>query len=746
VTPSDSGSIEQRSRQLYEEGARGLDARWDDDIGMIRQERGGRVLHPARESLAYAGVLLERGGADNVTRADRIIRTIASMQERRPRDAHYGNVRWYIEDETITDLNGVEFVLDALNDLIRAHASQLSGETRDVILDVIRLGLDEIDALDVHPSYTNIALSDVANSVLGGEIAGEQEYVDRGARRLDEWFEFTNRSGAPHEYNSPTYLAVDIMRMARLASATRDPRIALKARIAEERLWLQAATHYHPALAQLAGPHSRSYRDGWTGAGGYLKLILWKLLGDGNLRRATPYYPKGREEGLLGIAGTEFHCPAYVLDLLREKHFPYETRETTDAAAGADITTYMHGHYALGTASSSYGVGEPLEFSQQPNSLLLYFRREGEPGYGALCTRFVINDKDVAANETDPGGADVWDEGRFAGAQHRNRAIAAYGLMPRIRPVSSYKLSVRVPGAAASDVWIGDRRVERYPAAVEPGEPVVIAAGDAYIAVIPLEPSDMGAGAPIEMKVSEHELVLDIYNYRGPPKTFWEHASQGGAFFKGNVRNAIALEVGSRTDFADVDAFRRHIAGARIADSVDEDYAREIVYSSDGGSVSLRYSLWDMRVIERNCDGVPYAPPMGRAGAVDGSGPQWLHSRDALIELGGARLMAGRAPKWLFTDGDRSRYVFVNPSDEVVPLWLETPRTIIECDAFGFGRVELDEREGIVRVESDEEIASIRLRAPDELRLLVNATDVTSMIAPPDADGVRTFGTPDVAD
>ena len=214
-----------------------------------------------------------------------------------------------------------------------------------------------------------------------------------------------------------------------------------------------------------------------------------------------------------------------------------------------------------------------------------------------------------------------------------------------------------------------------------PGEPIVIAEGAAYIALIPLEPSDMAHGAPIVLNRTEHGLVLDIYNYRGPTKTFWEHRSQSGPFYKGNVRNAVIVEVASRADFADVEAFRRHISGARISDSVDDAYVREIAYASDGGSIAMRYSLWDMELLERRFDGVPYVPPMGRAGAIDGSGMQWLQSRDSMIELADAKLLAGRAPKWLAADGDAGRYVFVNPSDEEVPLWLETPRTIIECDA-----------------------------------------------------------------
>jgi hypothetical protein len=724
-----------RAEQLHAEGARLLAERWDEAVGMVRHEAQG--YHDPRATLAYALVLLRDAAPDDLARAERAITNVLSLQERRDDDAHLGNFRWLYEDEVVTDLNAVEFFLDALVEIVADHGARLAPGTAAAVRDAIALGLEEIDRLDVHPSYTNVALSDICNSVLGGEAVCDDACVERGRRRLDEWLEFTARSGAPHEFNSPTYCALDILGLAALAARTRDEAIALRARVAEERLWLHVATHYHPSLAQLAGPHSRSYRDGWTGAPGYLKLLLWRLLGDDALRRVTPYFPRGREEAHTAIAAAELHCPAYVQGWLREKRFPFECTETADREGGLDITTCMAEGWALGTASRSYTVGAPPEPWPMFNSTLLHFRRDRDPGYGALYARYVIDD--AGAGDADRA-ADFPDGGRHVAAQSRNRAIVAYGLVPRLRPLRSAKLSVRIFGVdEASDVWCGGERVTRFPAAVEPGEAVVVAEGDACIALVPLEPSDMGSGAPVELRIDDGQLVLDIYNYLGPAKSFWEHRSQAGPFYRGNVRNAFALEVASRSEFADVDAFRRHIGEARIADSVEEDYAREIVYASDGGSVSLRYSLWDMSVLERRYDGVPFASAMGRAGAADGSGMLWLQSRDSLIELGGAKLLAGRTPKWLAADPEARRYAFANPSDEVAPVWLETPRSVVECDAFGFGRIELDERAGTLAVEADGDIGPLRLRAAPGTRVTINGVDVTDAMPPPDDTGVRAF-------
>jgi hypothetical protein len=716
---------DERAAQLLAEAERAYDDLWDDAVAMVRY--GDAPAHDPRGTFAYAIVLLRRGDAAARNRAARAIRAVLALQERAPDDVHHGNFRWTLEESCVRDLNGVEFMLDSLNEIVRVHEDALAPGLAEEIREAIAIGLDEIDRLDVHPGYTNIALSDISNSVLGGVVTGDTAYVERGARRLENWLAFTNRSGAPHEYNSPTYCAVDLQRLAALAEHAPDAALALKARLAEERLWQHVAAHYHPALAQLAGPHARAYYDGTSGAGGYLKLLLWRLLGDPALRPAGAYDTPTREEMHVSVALDTLHPPAAALGWLREKRYPFQVRETVDAARGADITTYMTADYALGTASCGYAVGDPPEPSRQENAVLLQFRRDADPGFGTLFARYLSDDGDRQASP----GPDLWDEGAPVAAQSRNRAIVAYGLTPRLRATASYRLSVRMLGVGPqTEIWCGDRRIDAFPAPVEPGEAVVIAEGGVFVALVPLEPDDMGRGAPIELDVRGHTLALDIYNYRGPAKPFWEYQSLAGAFFKRNVRNAFALEVAGRADFADAAAFRRHVAAARIADSTDADGVREIAYASDGGSVTLRYSLRDMRPLARVLDGAPHVPPMARGGALDGGGPQWLQSRDALIELGGAKLMAGTTPKWLCADADSRRYVVVNPSDEEAPLWLETPDVTVECDAFGFGRVTVDEATGAVEVEAGGEIAPVRIRGAATLRLAINGADVTHALVP----------------
>jgi hypothetical protein len=605
ATADDSATAyEARAQRLFAEGAAILDALWDDDAAMVRNA-GRPDQHTPRGTLEYCHVLLRRG---DVATAERAVRAVVALQETHPTDAHRGNFRWLREDPGVNDLNAVEFVLDDLIALTREHAAVFSPDLVRDARAAIALGLAEIERLDVHLSYTNIALSDIANSVLGGELLGEARFVERGARRLDEWLAFTAASGAPHEFNSPTYLAVDILRMAALVAGTTDPALAGRARAAEELLWRHAAAHYHPGLAQIAGPHSRSYFDGWSGAGGYLKLLLWRLLGDERLRPQTPYAPRDREEFQIACARAELHCPPEVLASLRTKAYPYLSQETSDARGRIDLTTYMTDAYALGSASASYHVGEPPEPSMGFDSLHAYIARDDPPGYTALYVRYIIDD--TAPSSRAP---DHWDQGRHVAAQHRNRAIIAYGLVPRVRPIESCKLSVRLLGFRSGDeAWCSGRRIDQFPAAIAPGDRLTLAVGDAYVALIPLEPTDMAHDAPILLRREGDLLTLDIYNYRGPPKSPWEYRSQAGAFYKGNVRNAFVIEMAARSEFGDFAAFRDHVAQAEVSDSSGPDHQRTISYASPGGAISMTYSLWDMSFIARAHDGAAYEPPAYR--------------------------------------------------------------------------------------------------------------------------------------
>lgn len=717
-----SEPLDARSREVYDDGYRRIAEGFNPERNMVLVTGPPGDFYYARDSLAYALCLLRAGGGQDVAVAERIIETILSMQELRPGNAHFGNFRWFYEDKGVTDLNAVEFMLERLIDIMLCCAERLRPALRSRVSDAVRLGLGEIERLDVHESYTNIVLLDIRNTVLGSQLLKDAHYHERGRGKLDKWIAYSARSATPHEFNSPTYCAVDIHALATLAEHTRDREIALKARLMEGQLWLHVALHFHRPTCQFSGPHCRAYRHDTVGDRGFLKLLLYKMLGFPELRRASPYYPISLEENEVSLALSRYHLPDWLCALFEDKPVQWEVRETADASTGMDLTSYLTPDYCLGTASTNYAVGEPPEAWPQSNLAILYYRRDRQPGYGLLYTRYTINEYDSRhmADEEGRIRQQLWDLGQFRGVQSGRRAIWVYGLppMPITASVHTLKLDVMLLAPdEGTEVWVGSRRFQGREQRVAPGEPVVIADGRVYVALIPLGPTNMGQEAPIVLERRPGELVLSIHNYMGPAKNFWEYRTLSGPFYRGNVRSGLVVEVASKGDFRSAAEFRAHVGRACVSDVVSGGGVRDVSYASDGGSLGLRYSLHDLRVLERRIDGRPYVPPMLEAPCVrQGRGP---------IAVGDATLSAGSVPAWLLADSGRRLWVAANPSNELAPLRFETPDGALETDAFGFGRIVWRAAEGRVEVDTASLASPLRLSGPRALKLLLNGRDVT---------------------
>ena len=574
------------ARSLFEHARRDLTERFDASVGLVRTEVRPD-LHTPRDSLWHALGLLYEGDAAT---AERIIAAVLAMQERREDDPHHGNFRWWHEDPVVIDLNAVEFMLEGLTHILLRFADRLSEGTRRAVFDAMRLGFDEIDRLDVHWTYTNIYLLDVHNSVLGGNIIGDAAVVERGVRRLRAWADRTRADGVPNEFNSATYSAVQINALAAIAQFAGDTSVRDLAREMERLLWRDVAAHFHARTRQLAGPHSRAYRRDVVGAPDFLKVLLYRVLGDHSLLDETPYYHGSGREGDTLVALTEYHCPSDAIETMRTE----ATRELRQTAPRhTSLVTYMTPEFALGTMSRPYGVGEPPEPWPAHNACILYYAKPEPPGYGALYTRYLVNDRRVggATYESSGESVDLWEEGAFRAAQSGADAIVAYGLLSRgQKPVHSLRLDVRMLGPGTqTEIVVAGRRFEGERLEIDAGEPIAIADGDVYIGIIPLEPTRLGHEPPVAVWRDRQETVVSVFNYRGPAKQFWEYRTLTGPFFKGNVRNGIAVHVASRSVHEDIGAFVQALRAIPLSDE-QHGTARSLRF----GAAELEYDLRDL--------------------------------------------------------------------------------------------------------------------------------------------------------
>ena len=563
--------MDANSQRLYDIGRADLEARFDPALDLVRDpflsER-----HQPHASLWYANYLLESA---TWRAAERIIERVLSMQELREGDPHYGNFRWHWEDEAVVDLNACQFVLEAL---LRMPLDKLTADLRTRVHQAMRIALAEAERLDVHWTYTNIHLLDIHNRILAGQLLGDDAAVAAGAGRLHSWAGHTREVGVPHEFNSPTYAAVDLDCLADLANRAHDPATRELALEMEHLVWRHVAAHWHVPTQQLAGPHSRAYRRDVVGASGFLKVVLFKLFGDERLLAPTPYYSGPDAESHYIVAGIDYHCPPDAEAMFREPA-TRDVRETLALAPLTHGTLRMTPEFALGTMTRPYGVGEPPEPWPMDNACIAYWRRDVAPGYGVLYTRYRINAGPVGQPSRDnvPSWFDIWEDGVFRTAQVGGRTIVAYGMAVRgQRPLSSMRLDIRVLGPDVPEF--------------QPGEPITFADGDAYVGVVPLMPGNLGHSEPLTVWRDGHETVISIVNYEGPPKVFWEYRSLAGPFWKGNVRNGFALWIASRSEHESLDAFHTALAATQLSDETSGP-VRRITF----GDVSLEYDLRNMR-------------------------------------------------------------------------------------------------------------------------------------------------------
>ncbi len=704
-------------QRLFAEGMAAWRKRFDEQSGLIEQRTDTGVFHPIRESFGYAYALLQAEGASALPQVERIIRRALQAQERNPANIHYGGFKWMDEDRGVTDLNAVQFVLEQVLPLLIDYGEWLNPDVRAALLDAVRLGIAEVVRLNVAVWYTNITLLDILNTVLAGQVLGDEGLLVRGRRRIDEWIAFTNRSGAVPEYNSPTYAAVDLAALAELAHRAVDPVVRVKAQVMEERLWLHTTLYYHHPTAQLAGPHSRAYHNDVTGGVCMIKRVLFRLLGDERLLRRSTYAPHRQDEGSVFAGRCPYHLPRYLERVLREKPDQFSVAETAVADMGIDLMAFMTPAYALGTAS----VGH----HPQNDRLILYYRVPAPRHAGVLFSRYIVNEKTFGSyyHATDRSMANnLNDEGMFWGVQHRNKSIALYALEPQHEPVHSLKTEVYVLNAASLDeVWVNDTQITLHstPHRVYPHDAVLIADGDVYIAIRPLEPTNLGDDAPVLLSERNGELVLSIYNYyRGEAKRFWEYASLSGPFYRQNIRAGFIIEVGDRAEYGDFTRFRQHVLRGAIEDRLDG-AVRVVRYASGADLLELSVDLHANRLIERRINGVPYYAPMLHS-------PIAAQSTAGDIMAGSAHLTCGAVPAWVVADDEGGCWAAANPSDDETHWRFVTPEATLESAAFGFGRVAVyrDERP-LVDLLAIRRGAPLRLTCKTAPRILWNGEDVS---------------------
>jgi hypothetical protein len=385
--------------------------------------------------------------------------------------------------------------------------------------------------------------------------------------------------------------------------------------------------------------------------------------------------------------------PSWAADVLAQRPVVFEITETAFAGHDLAITTYHSPSFALGVSTK--------EFSDQSDVLMVHYTRPGAERPGVVYTRYLTDDKWLGDfyHATDrTKSRNLIDEGLFYGVQQGPRAIGLYTPRNLGNIFGAKATLIWTRRDLTDEIWIGDRRVETLPAEIGPGETVVVGSGDALVAVRPLTRTDLGRDAPIRLTEIQGDLVLELYNYLGPQKSFWE-LNWPGAFYKGRPQCGFYVEVAERSAYPDGRAFGQAVASGVLKDVTAPPFTYRgegerpwtVEYTRDEQTLGIEIDLMAWTLKRRWTH-------EGDLGWLMLQSPVARETRTGRIAIGGATLTCGPEASWLFASPATGRWVAGYHGLQPAPLTLTVPDGSVEITAMGTGTLVWDN--GQVTVEA----------------------------------------------
>ncbi len=653
---------------------------FDPAVNLPAREVNGKIFHATIPGMNLATQLIENSTPLDLERAGKVLDAVFESQERRPGAPHYGNFTWEREDEMVEDINAVHFtVMPLIKTMLRCRDS-VPASLRTKALEGIRLGLEAIARIDVHLRYTTIAAADVFDTCIGGELLKDEALIARGRDKLRRWLAFTDQSGTFYEYNCPGYTGMSIERLAELAALTNDSQTRIIARVFAARAGVSALLHGHPSTGRWSGPFSRAYQP--------------------QIEAKTPPEIDWMRHWI--ASGT---LPEWTTSALEDKSMPLEVKETSDRIGQQMITTYMDEGFSLGVASKDLSSQANRFVEGESSAFIAHFNCGQETG--VLVSKYILDEKWLGDFRTTPSRSNTQlqpDEGRFWGVQDKTRAIGLYA--PRVigarQPCSGLKMAlIWMRRDLVDEIWIGDRKVAALPADVPSGETVIVGSGTMWAAIRPLTRTHLSYNPPQRLVERQGNLALEVYNYEGAAKTFWE-LGWPSSFYQGMPQCGFYAEVAERGTYADGAAFAQTVAAGQLNDKAeaaftydggDEERLWNVEYERDGRRLGLKVDLMQWKLKQRWTEDRDQDWPMLKS-------PLAQQTCDGRVEVGGAKLECGKAAAWILADPERQCWVATYHGPKAAPLVFDVPEGKVEIESMGTGMVIWDK--GRVRIEAND--------------------------------------------
>jgi hypothetical protein len=350
---------------------------FDKSEQMLRAHRGpdynyqtnirSVTVHPTRESLEYASLLLYFEDPGYTDRAIGILERMLPLQVQDPSSQYFGLWSWYMEEPVekmnAADFNWADFNGSILLNILLLHEKRIPPELAVKVRTALRNAAACIRKRNVSLYYTNIAFQGTYVTLAAGELLEDDSLLDYARQRFVRLAATVNESGSFAEYNSPTYIAVTIENISRILMFVHDPSSRALAGQLNALAWKHIGEHWHAPTKQLAGPMSRAYSND-------IGSPMWIQKGTGNrvqfvtLEELSQKAPGGEAS----IPTVDFRCPDELLPLFgptkRHQHREIfvggatlvdnlDVTKRESPVAPVEGTTLLTPSFALGSANRS---------------------------------------------------------------------------------------------------------------------------------------------------------------------------------------------------------------------------------------------------------------------------------------------------------------------------------------------------------------------------------------------------------
>ena len=251
-----------------------LNDAYDEQAGMPAAEQGapqgyhtrlkGRV-HPTLSAAHYADAVFYLKEKSLYPRAERALRRLVELQDKREGKRTHGLWAYYAEeplDQMLApDFNWADFIGRHIAFILKKRRGELDGSLAQDLTEALARAAGCSIRRNVGADYTNIAMMSSNTVVAAAELVGDVEMLAHGRERLRHFLEYNRYNGVFTEYNSPTYTPLAIEEITRMMLLFEDEECLALARELNDIGWRMLATHFTAQSGQLMPPHTRAYHE-----------------------------------------------------------------------------------------------------------------------------------------------------------------------------------------------------------------------------------------------------------------------------------------------------------------------------------------------------------------------------------------------------------------------------------------------------------------------------------------------------